>query len=106
MPSFTALAVLFPDYQNLTYMKQHNIALLFLFINSDILGNHSRGIDTAFATMSDQPTHNLEILGQPSAHCDLDNLTCHMVYSMDWQLLQSKFNRMQLRLLVVEPSFN
>ena len=27
MPSFTALAVLFPDYQNLTYVKQQNVAL-------------------------------------------------------------------------------
>ena len=32
------------------------------------MGNHSLGIDTAFATMSDQPTHNLGILGQPSRH--------------------------------------
>ena len=38
----------------------------YLFINSEILGNHSGGIDTAFATMIDQPTHNLEILGQPN----------------------------------------
>ena len=30
--------------------------------------NHYLGIDTAFATMSDQPIHNLGVLGQPSAH--------------------------------------
>ena len=29
VPSFIALAVLFPDYQNLTYMEQQNIALPF-----------------------------------------------------------------------------
>ena len=29
VPSFTALAVLFPDYQNLTYVKQLNVALPF-----------------------------------------------------------------------------
>ena len=28
--------------------------------------NYSLGIDTAFTTMSDQPTHNLEVLGQPN----------------------------------------
>ena len=27
VPSFTALAVLLPDYQNLTYLKQQNLAL-------------------------------------------------------------------------------
>ena len=32
------------------------------------MGNYSLGIDTAFATMSDQSTHNLAILGQPKAH--------------------------------------
>ena len=32
------------------------------------MGNHSLGIDTAFATMSDQPTHILGILGQPNIH--------------------------------------
>ena len=26
MPSFTALSVLFPDYQNLTYVKQQKVA--------------------------------------------------------------------------------
>ena len=41
----------------------------FLLINSEMLGNHSLGIDTAFATMSDQPTHNLAILGQPNGRC-------------------------------------
>ena len=37
----------------------------FLFINSEILENNFLGIDTAFATMSDQPTQNLGLLGQP-----------------------------------------
>ena len=27
VPSFTALAALFPDYQNLTYVKQQKVAL-------------------------------------------------------------------------------
>ena len=30
VPSFKALAVLFPDFQNLGYVKQHNVALPFL----------------------------------------------------------------------------
>ena len=35
-----------------------------LFINSEILGNHSLGIDTKFATMSDPQTQELLILVQ------------------------------------------
>ena len=38
----------------------------FLFINSEILENYSLGIDTSFATMRDQPTHNSGILVQPN----------------------------------------
>ena len=40
----------------------------FLFKNSEILGKHSQGIDTAFATTSDTPTHNLGGLGQATLH--------------------------------------
>ena len=40
----------------------------FLFINSEILGQHSAGIDTSFATKSDTPTHNLGVLVQASAY--------------------------------------
>ena len=40
----------------------------FLFINSDIFGQHSDGIETAFATKSDTLTHNLGVLVQDSHH--------------------------------------
>ena len=33
-------------------------------MNSEILGEHSVGIDTAFATMSETPTQNLGVLVQ------------------------------------------
>ena len=36
----------------------------FLFINSEIFGQHSVGIDTAFATMSDTETPNFGVLVQ------------------------------------------
>ena len=37
VPSFTALAVLFPDHQNLTYVKQLNVALPFPRLGLGIL---------------------------------------------------------------------
>ena len=36
----------------------------FLFINSETLGQYSVGIDTAFSTKSDTPSHNLGVLVQ------------------------------------------
>ena len=39
----------------------------FLFNNSEILAKHSLGIDTSFATMSDQPTQNWGFFVQASA---------------------------------------
>ena len=38
----------------------------FIFKNSEILGKHSLGIDSAFATMGYPPTHNLGVLVQAS----------------------------------------
>ena len=37
------------------------------FHNSEIFGQHSVGIETAFATKIDTPTHNLGVLVQASA---------------------------------------
>ena len=65
------------------------------FINSEILGNPSFGIDTAFTTMSDQPTHNLEILGQPNLH---------PTYSPPTPLLASTKPPLTLILLSSHPS--
>ena len=36
----------------------------FLFINSEIFGQHCVGIETGFATKSDTPTHNFGVLVQ------------------------------------------
>ena len=50
----------------------------FLFIKFDILGQHSVGIDTAFATKSDTPTHNLGVLVQANVKCfPEDGLQCN-----------------------------
>ena len=39
----------------------------FLFINSEIFGQHFVGIDTAFVTKRDTPIHNLAVLVQGTA---------------------------------------
>ena len=39
------------------------------------MGQHSVGIDTAFATKSDTPTHNLGVLVQANAPPYMDNTT-------------------------------
>ena len=41
----------------------------FVFKNSEILGKHSLGIDTSFATMSDPPTKNLGFFVQANGGC-------------------------------------
>ena len=39
MPNFTVLAVLFPHYQNLTYVKQQNVVLIGQSERQDQPGN-------------------------------------------------------------------
>ena len=43
----------------------------FLFINSEILGQHSDGIDTEFATMGYLLAHFSVVLDQPTWHAHL-----------------------------------
>ena len=46
-------------------LKTHGARPIF-FINSELFGDHSLGIDTAFATMGSPPTHNFGALVEPT----------------------------------------
>ena len=64
-------------------LKTRGAGPIFFSKNSEILGQHALGIDTAFTTTSDSPTHNLGVLAQANAALwfstlfwtDLDNLS-------------------------------
>ena len=57
-----------PLVKSMISLYKLNMRGLFLFINSEIFGQHSVGIETVFATNSDTPTHNLEVLVQANIY--------------------------------------